>query len=152
MSRLRVAFNRWAHQAPVSSRHEVVLALAGASLISGIGQLAQSGLRPNSVTILVPPVFAVVWYIVLAGGGTALIVSAALHDRLDALLWERPAFSALGCGALVYAICLIAPGHGTAFVASVGYLLYAAAALVRSLRITLYLRFLRSLPPVTVDA
>lgn len=145
---LRKAFRSWAHTPPISSRHEIVLALAGASIMSGGVALFHPGARPTTILQFVPPAFLVIWYLVLFFGGLALIVSAFWRNRLDALQIEGPAYLLLGTGAMVYAICLIGAGHGSAFVAATGYLMYALAALARTARILLYLRWLGHLTPV----
>jgi hypothetical protein len=146
--KFRAAFIRWAHYPPVSSRHEIVLALAGASIMSGIGALVGPDIRPRTVIQFVPPILAYVWYVILAAGGLALLLSAVWKDRLDALLVEAPAYLMLGGGALVYGVCLIGAGNGTAFVAATGYLMYAAASLIRALRIGLYVNWLRRTGPL----
>lgn len=148
MTRIRRAFTAWAHYPPVSSRHEIVLALAGGAILSGSGALIHPGARPVTIVQFVPHAFLIAWYLVLAGGGAALLISAFWRDRLDALLIEGPAYLLLGTGALVYAICLVGAGHGSAFVAATGYGMYALASLVRTARITLYLRFLAGIDPV----
>lgn len=142
MSWLRRTFARWTHVPPISSRHEIVLALAVASVISGGGGLAHSGLKPVSVAQFVPAPFLQAWYAILILGGVALVVAAFWPDRLDVLLLEGPAWLLLGTGSLVYGVCLVGVGHGTAFVAACGYLGYAVASLVRFARISLFVRWL----------
>lgn len=151
ISLVRKAFQAWAHYPPVSSRHEIVLALAGASILSGSGALLHPSARPITIVQFVPQGFLVLWYLVLLGGGAALLLSAFWRDRLDALLIEGPAYLLLGTGALVYGVCLVAAGKGSAFVAATGYGMYAIASLVRTLRITLYRRWLATLAPQAAD-
>lgn len=146
-TRIGQGFIAWAHFPPISSRHEIVLALAGASIMSGGVALFHPAARPLTILQFVPPAFLFVWYIVLFAGGIALLVSAFWRDRLDALLIEGPAYLLLGTGALVYAICLIGAGKGTAFVAATGYFMYALASIARTARIALYLHWLGNLKP-----
>lgn len=145
-ARFRLALIEWAHTPPASSRHEIVLALAGASIMSGLGSLLGPDIRPRTVIQYVPSWVAVGWYLILAMGGVGLLISAAWRDRLDALLIEWPAYLMLGGGALVYGMCLIAAGKGTAFVAATGYVFYAGACLTRTTRILLYVNWLRKRP------
>lgn len=143
LDRVRGGFWRWAHHPPVSNRHEVVLALAGASTMSGIGGLTGPDLRPTSVIQTVDHRIVLAWFGILIIGGIALLVSAAWPNRLDALLIEGPAYLLLGTGAAVYAVALMVVGHGTGFVAGTGYTMYAAASLVRVVRISVYIHYLR---------
>jgi hypothetical protein len=149
-TRFRLALLEWSHTPPASSRHEIVLALAGASIMSGLGSLFGPDIRPLTVIQYVPSWVAVGWYLILAAGGAGLLISAVWRDRLDALLIEWPAYLMLGGGALVYGMCLVAAGRGTAFVAATGYLFYAGASLTRTCRILLYVNYLRKRPPYPV--
>lgn len=143
LGRTRRALATWAHTPPASSRHEIVLALAGASIMSGLGSLFGPDLRPQTISRFVPHNITVLWYFVLIVGGAGLILSAAWQNRLNSLVLEWPSWLMLGSSSLVYAICLIGPGRGTAFVATTGYLFYAVASLTRTARILLYINHLR---------
>lgn len=149
-TRAHSTFIRWAHHPPASNRHEIVLALAGASVMSGFGTLVGPDVRPASVISAVPHWVALLWFAILALGGIALLLSAAWSDRLDALLIEGPAYLMLGGGALLYASCLIAAGQGTSFVAATGYTFYALASLTRTTRIALYVRYIRQTASLTL--
>lgn len=137
----------WAHTAPVSSRHEIVLVLAGSSVLSGLAGLLGPDIRPETVIRAVPHPVVLVWFVSLVAGGAGLLFSAFVRDRLDALLTEWPSYMMLGCSAMVYGLCLVAGGRGTSFMAATAYLAYGIASLVRTSRILLYLNYLRRQEP-----